>query len=102
MNDLQLISLEGDILIKNGDFVIGNGDTQNIHDIIHDAPGEWHQWPNVGVNIFYYLNSPIEKTNLVQQASKQLQSDGFQTQNMILTFDNTNSVETINVTQVYR
>lgn len=102
MNDIQLTSLTGDLLIKNGDFVIGDSDTQNIHDIINDNKGEWKQYTNVGLGIFYYLNSPLDRTSFKQQIALQLQSDGFNTQNMILSFNNTNGTETVDVSQVTR
>ncbi len=103
MIDIQLTGLTGDLAVSpKGDLVFGESDTQNIHDIINDNKGDWKQYTNVGVGIFYYLNSGVDKNQLKQQIATQLQKDNFNTQNMKVSFDNANSVESIDVSNVTR
>lgn len=100
--DIQLNSLSGDLLIVNGELVIGNSETQNIHDIVNDNNGEWKEHPTLGVGLLYYLNSNIDETSLNQVISTQLQNDGFNTQKMVITYNSANSTDTINLQNVKR
>ena len=76
--DLLLTSLEGDLKIgNNGDLVIGLSDDQHIHDIIHDEPGEWHQFPTVGVGLENYQFGPVNTNILQQNIRMQLIKDGY-------------------------
>ena len=102
MIDILLTAIDGDLLVKNGDFLFGESDEQNIHDLINDAPGEWKEFLNVGLGINYYLNSRMDKTSITQAVRIQLQNDGFNTDKMVLLFDNINSTEIIDLTGVSR
>lgn len=68
---------DGDLLIRNGDFVIGDSDKQNIADIIESYPGWWKEFPTVGVGIKDYLNSSGKVQELKSRIILQLQGDGF-------------------------
>lgn len=70
----------GDLLIQNGDFVVGASDFQHVEDIITSFCGEWKQYPILGVGLLQYLNSqnPQKATTIIKQ---QLQSDGYNLQN---------------------
>lgn len=70
----------GDILIKDGDFVIGPSDNQHIADIIMSAPGWFKEFPLLGVDLPNYLNKR-DVQQLEQNINLQLQSDGYNTQN---------------------
>ena len=71
-----LLDEDGDLLIQNGDFVIGNSDNQNVEDIISSFAGEWKEFPFVGVGLIQYLKSQDgqKATNIIKT---QLQADGF-------------------------
>ncbi len=102
MIDLLQTSINGDLACYNGDLVFGNSDTQNVHDLINDNIGEWKQYPNVGLGIINYLNSNMDNTTITQAIRIQLQNDGFDTSSLVVTTDNSNSVETIDVSGVKR
>lgn len=82
----------GDLQIYRGDFKIAESDEQHIEDILIAAPGNYRQHPEMGINIFQFLNAPItrvEKLRIINEIRKQLQADGFvqitiETQNMIM------------------
>lgn len=50
---------DGDLLIKDGDFVIGESEEQHINDILVSHPGGWRQTPFLGVGISKFFNSPL-------------------------------------------
>lgn len=102
MIDILQTSITGDLLIQNGDLVLGESNTQNVFDLINSAPGEFKQYPSIGLGINSYLNANVDETSLTQKIQIQLNGDGFNTQKMIVSFDNTNDTETIDVSGVTR
>lgn len=77
VRDIKLQSIDGDLLIENGDFVIFDSDYQHIHDIINDAPGEWKQFPTLGVNLKSVQYGPANVNQLQQTIKIQLTGDGY-------------------------
>lgn len=67
---------DGDLKIQDGDFVVEPSDTQHVKDILEAFPGEYKQFPLLGVGLLSYLKSqnPNDAVNVIKQ---QLQSDGF-------------------------
>ncbi len=87
-----LLDDDGDLLIQNGDFVVGSSDVQHVEDIINSFVGEWKQYPILGVGLLSYLNSENAQqasTNIKQQ----LQSDGYSLQNVSVNIDNDNNLK---------
>jgi hypothetical protein len=76
-----------DLLVVNGDFVIGVSDNQHIQDIIQSYIGWWKQFPLVGVGIQSYVNSNGQDQALARSIQIQLQSDGFTVQNPQVTIN---------------
>jgi hypothetical protein len=74
--DIQLTT-GGDLLIQNGDFVIGLSDVQHIKDTINAFPGWWKEFPVDGVGIINYLNGGDEQ-ELEKNVRIQLTADGYQ------------------------
>lgn len=68
----------GDILIVNGDFVIGDSDNQHISDIVMSSPGWFKEFPLLGVDPANFLNGRGGQ-ELKQQITIALQSDGYDT-----------------------
>ncbi|CAN5437071.1 hypothetical protein BH09BAC1_BH09BAC1_05020 [soil metagenome] len=82
-----LLDSDGDLLIREGDFVVGPSDDQHVLDILMSAPGDWRQSPLVGVNIITFLNAPMDGTQrnaLRQKIALQLQLDGIRISEMDL------------------
>jgi len=81
-----LLDDDGDLLIQNGDFVVGASDVQHVEDIINSFVGEWKQYPILGAGLLQYLNSENAQqasTNIKQQ----LQSDGYSLQSVKVNID---------------
>ncbi len=73
---------DGDLLFKDGDFVIGLSDNQHITDIIISTPGSWKEYPLCGVGIEYYLNSSGTQGILKRDIQVQLTTDGYRVDNI--------------------
>jgi len=74
MND---ILINGDISIKNGDLVVGDSDGQNIEFIISAKPGQFYQFPTLGVGIVDEINSSISKQALKLKIKTNLETDNY-------------------------
>lgn len=71
------ILFDGDISIEDGDLAIGASDQQHIEHIFRAVPGQFYQWPTLGVGIGRYEHGPINKAKIEQDIRKQLQSDNY-------------------------
>jgi len=68
---------EDEILIENGDFVVDYSDKQHLKDIIYSAPNWYKEFPQLGVNIQYYLSGAGIGAELTRNVQLQLNSDGY-------------------------
>lgn len=93
--DFLLNGLGGDLLIKNGDFVIGSSDVQAQYDIINDPQGWWKQYLGLGVGLVTQQNGNVNITALSTNIVKQLKSDGFTTRSPKITFNNSGILNVI-------
>lgn len=87
----DILYRDGDIAIKNGDFVLAEADDsqqeycQHAADILLDSPGQWYQSPLVGVGLSHAINgqnNPLLKSNIIQQ----LRDDNFKINQIVTTF----------------
>ena len=74
-NDI-LLDEEGDLLIQNGDFAIGDNEFFHIKTIVEAAKGWWKQYPYLGSNIIASINGEINQAK-IQEIRLNLESDGF-------------------------
>lgn len=72
-----LLDSDGDLLIENGDFKIGDSDTQHITDILRAFPGWWKEFSSVGVGMARYLNSSGKQQEIQSNIKLQLEADGY-------------------------
>lgn len=72
-----LLDENGDLLIENGDFVVGPSDNQHIALIINTWLGDWKQFPLCGLGIDDYLASPSTPEVLKRDLTVQLIKDGY-------------------------
>ena len=72
--DIQL--LNNDLIILNGDVVIGESDSQHIEDTINAVPGWWKENYTDGVNIRQYFKSKSYQ-EVSRAITLNLQSDGY-------------------------
>lgn len=83
-----LLDSNGDLLITNGDIVVGESDKQHIKDTINAFPGWWKQYPTDGVGIAAYAKARANTLELEKQLRLQLESDGYRVGVPIIEFDN--------------
>lgn len=88
--DFQLNTLDGDLLIVNGDFVVGDTTKQEVYDILVSNPGDWLQFPNCGCSLESYQNGFT--TGLDSVVRKQLTADGFTVKKLTITLDSSNKL----------
>lgn len=74
----------GDLQIIDGDFSIGFSDVQHQQDIIGSYPGEWKQFPLVGVGINDFVGSTGKKSTAENQIRQQLIADGYKINRVIV------------------
>lgn len=72
-----LLDETGDLLIVNGDFVIGDSNNQEIEGLLVDVKGEVKEHPMVGADIKRLLKSREGETAALKEIKIQLQNDGF-------------------------
>jgi hypothetical protein len=68
------------MLIKDGDFVIGEAEEEYIENILIAEKGNYRQFPLVGVGIKNFINAamtPQELTKLKREIAIQLEYDGY-------------------------
>jgi len=97
LNDI-LLNDDLDLLIENGDFVIGDADEQIQELILLANKGDFRESPLTGVAIIKYLKSrmsPKLVDKLKQNINLQLQFDGFASSTTTIVGDDT--IEDINI-----
>ncbi|AUS06473.1 oxidase [Pseudotamlana carrageenivorans] len=80
MTDI-LIDTNNELIIENGDFVIGLSDEQHQKHIIIANKGEYKESPEVGVGIQQMLNNDEFTASLIE-IKKQLEYDGMTVNNV--------------------
>ena len=70
-----------ELLVKGGDFVIGNADIQNVRHIFTAHPGHYKQYPKIGIGIIDDINSTMD-ASLLRKIQIHLKSDGYKSQNI--------------------
>ncbi len=72
-----MLDEDGDLLIVNGDFVIGESEEQHIVDILNANKGFYKEFPHVGVGIMQYYKSSGMQDEIKMNIQLQLESDNF-------------------------
>jgi hypothetical protein len=67
----------GDLVIKNGDFVIVDSNEQHVADIIDSNSNDYKEYPYIGLNLASYLSTNIDKNQLNTNIKNQLALDGY-------------------------
>lgn len=80
-----LLNTDGDLLIRNGDLVVGNSDDQNVSDILQSQKGDYKRSPQIGLNAINFLSSTQNGQDIKTQVKLQLQLDGFTVQDVKIT-----------------
>jgi len=75
----------GDLDFSNNDFIYALSDQQHIEDNIIACPLWWKQYPADGVGVNNYRNSTGKVQQLMGAIKKQLQADGYNCANAVIT-----------------
>ncbi len=75
MKDL-LLNTDGDLLVVDGDFAIGESNGDDIQLIIASTPGDWKQYPSCGANATAEINNS-DAYPFKLRIEEQLKADGF-------------------------
>jgi hypothetical protein len=76
----------GDLLIVNGDFVVGASDQQHVVDILQAFQGEYKEFSLLGVGFLSYLKSD-NPNSAINSIKEHLQSDGYDVKNVKINKD---------------
>ena len=71
-----LLDDDGDLLIQNGDFVIGDSLDQEVQAVLEMAQGELKEDPVLGADLFRMVHSNATEADLKQRVKLQLARDG--------------------------
>lgn len=85
-----LSDTDNDILIQNGDFVIGNATATQAGVIIDAELGEIWNAPDLSVGINKYIGAKINKEALYNLIKDELERDGIKLNLLEITLENMN------------
>lgn len=88
MDDLILV--DGDLKIKNNDLAVGNGDAQQITDIIQSVKGDYKRNPQTGLNAVNFTSGNTLNSDIKAQTKLQLELDGFRVKDVDIIRENGN------------
>lgn len=71
-----LLDDNDDLIVKDGDFVVGESLTQEVGIIIRANKGEFKQWPLLGPNLIQMVRKTISQDEINTRVKLQLQYDG--------------------------
>lgn len=74
--DIQL-NENHELIIRNGDFVVGDSDQQHVIDITLAHPGDYKAFPLIGFGAILQLKKNIDNYQFKRNLSIQLEYDGY-------------------------
>ncbi len=80
-----LLDSGGEILFRNGDFLVGPSDKQSIQSVLNAHPGWWKQYVTLGVGMSQYLNSKDKNQQIQRSIKLNLESDAFVVDTIVIT-----------------
>jgi hypothetical protein len=81
MNDYLIDPVTSDLQIADGDFVIGDATLQNQKMLLFAAPGNYKQYPTVGVDIMDFLKDD-NQADMLRTITQQFTMDGMNVQSL--------------------
>jgi len=75
--DLGWDTIKGDIIIKDGDFVITQSDNTHVYDILYSYIGHWKNATLMCVGTYSYVNGKNANQILASDIKRQLITDGY-------------------------
>lgn len=68
----------GELIVLNGDYVIGPSDQQHVVDIVETQQGEYKEFPLIGFGAINYIKKIIVEDEFKSDLKEQLSYDGYQ------------------------
>lgn len=81
------ILINDDISTKNGDLVVGESDAQHIEHILRAKPGQFYQFPTLGVGAEDGIKGSINRQADRQKIKQNLESDNYRVNKVKITGD---------------
>jgi len=77
---------DGDLAVSaDGDFVVGNSDEQNIELLLVATPGQFKQYPSLGIGLQYELKKQDNNAaSIKRRAQVNLTADGYKLKDISL------------------
>ncbi len=75
-----LLNATGDLMIKDGDFVMGDSEQQHVEHLLLTSEGTWVDSPLIGIGIVKYINAPVGlqlKNKIKGDIKLNLEMDGY-------------------------
>jgi len=92
---------EGDLVILDGDLMVGDADIQNQKLCILIAKGELREFPTAGVGIQQFLLGEVGVYELTTEIKRQLELDGAKVDKVTPVFDSAGRVKRFGVKATY-
>jgi hypothetical protein len=67
----------GELLEKDGDFLVGDASNRYIEYLLSAHPGHYKEFPAIGVGIHSYLNSSVKRNIIQSDITRSLNNDIF-------------------------
>ena len=83
-NAVDFKTLNGDMVIENGDFAVTESDGQHIEDILIADIGQFRQWPLLGIGILKQQGGNVNNEALKKNIKLQLSSDNFRVKKLTI------------------
>lgn len=87
MAEVTDIIFTDDIQFSGGDFDVDKSDQQHVDHIIRAKPGQFYQFPELGVGIDDFRQGTINKPFLRQQIKDNLEKDNYRVNEIIIEGD---------------
>jgi hypothetical protein len=86
-----ILNDQGDLLIKDGDFVVGESDQQHVELLLSATKGSFLQYPTIGVGLANYVNKQdVDMAELRRAIEVNLKADGYKVNKLITEAGNFN------------
>lgn len=83
----QDILFSDELDVRNGDLHVGDADQNHVQAILETMPGQFYQYPYIGVGIGQQLLGSPNKIKLGRNIRTQLESDDFQIESVSVLTD---------------
>lgn len=70
---------------KDGDLVVAESDPQHIDWLLRSLPGQWYQFPKIGINIKKFTLATVSTQEIEQAVREGLLSDNYNVKDVIIT-----------------